>query len=83
LPREQTLVSYIEWEDFGHKWKIDTLEPSESLSQGAEKAEIWHNEHYKLKAKVSGTIEDSHLDLHPKVDVGSRWLLVKIKGSDE
>jgi hypothetical protein len=27
LPREQTLISYIEWEDFRHNWKIDTLEP--------------------------------------------------------
>jgi hypothetical protein len=47
------LLSFIEWEDFGHNWKIDTLEPSESLPQGAEKAEVWRNEDYELKAKVS------------------------------
>jgi hypothetical protein len=22
LPGEPTLVSYIEWEDFGHRWKL-------------------------------------------------------------
>jgi hypothetical protein len=54
LPRGQTLLSYIEWEDFGHNWKIDTLESSESLPQGAEKAEVRRNEDYQLKAKVSG-----------------------------
>jgi len=57
LPRDQTLVSYIEWEDFRHRWKIDTLEPSESLPQGAAKAEVWRDETYQLKAKIAGTIE--------------------------
>ncbi len=71
MPRGQTLLSYIEWEDFGHNWKIDTLEPSESLPQGAEKAEVWRNENYELKAKISGTIEGSHIDIHPKVEAGS------------
>jgi hypothetical protein len=35
LPRGQALDSYIEWEDFEHNWKINTLEASESLPQGA------------------------------------------------
>jgi hypothetical protein len=83
LPRGQTLVSYIEWEDFGHNWKIDTLEPSESLPQRAEKAEVWRNENYKLKAKFSGTIEGSHIDIHPEVEVGALIPLFELSGSDE
>jgi hypothetical protein len=83
LPRGQTLVSYIEWEDFGQNWKIDTLEPSESLPQRAEKAEVWRNENYKLKAKFSGTIEGSHIDIHPEVEVGALIPLFEISGSDE
>ena len=83
MPRGQTLVSYIEWEDFGQNWKIDTLEPSESLPQRAEKAEVWRNENYKLKAKFSGTIEGSHIDIHPEVEVGALIPLFEISGSDE
>jgi hypothetical protein len=83
LPHGQSLASYIEWEDFGHNWEIETLEPSESLPQGAEKAEVWRNENYELKAKVSGTIEGSHIDLLPKVEVGSLIPLFEVKGSDE
>jgi hypothetical protein len=83
LPRGQGLVSYIEWEDFGHKWKIETLEPSEWLPQGAEKAEVWRNENYELKAKVSGTIEGSHIDIHSEVEVGALMPLFAIKGSNE
>ncbi len=83
MPRGQALVSYIEWEDFEHNWKIDTLEASESLPQGAESAEVWRSENYELKAKVSGTIEDSHIDIHPEVEAGSLDPLFEIKGSDE
>ena len=83
MPRGQTLVSYIEWENFGHRWKIESLEPSESLPQGAEKVEVWRNENYKLEATISGTIEGSHIDLHPKVEVGSLIPLFEINGSDE
>lgn len=83
MAKEPTLVSYIEWEDFGHPWKIDTLEPSESLPQGAEQAEVWRDENYELKAKISGTIEGSHIDIHPEVEAGSLILLYEIQGSDE
>ena len=83
MPRGQSFASYIEWEYFGHDWEIDTLELSESLPQGVEKAEVWRNEHYELKAKLSGTIEGSHIDLHPKVEAGSLIPLFEIKGSDE
>lgn len=83
MPRGQELESYVEWEDFERKWKIETLEPSESLPRGAETAEVWRNENYELKAKVSGTIEGSHIDIRPKVEVGSLIPLFEIKGSDE
>jgi hypothetical protein len=83
LPRGQTLVSYIEWEDFGHRWKVDKLEPSESLPQGAAKAEVWRNESYQLEGKIAGTIEGSHIDIHPKVETGSLIPVFEIKGSDE
>src|SRR4051812_21515208 len=83
LPTGQTLVSYIEWEDFSHSWKIDKLEPSESLPQGVAKAEVWRNESYQLKAKIAGTIEGSHIDLHPKVEAGSLTPVFEINGSDE
>jgi len=53
------------------------------LPQGAESAEVWRNENYELKAKVSGTIEDSHIDIHPEVETGSLIPLFEIKGSDE
>jgi hypothetical protein len=83
LPRGQTLVSYIEWEDFGHSWKIDKLEPSESLPHGAAKAEVWRNESYQLKAKIAGTIEASYVDIHPKVETGALIPVFEINGSDE
>jgi hypothetical protein len=88
LAKGPTLISYIEWEDFGHQWKIDTLEPSEWLPQGAEKAEVWRDENYALKAKISGTIEGSniaipHIDIHPEVEAGSLIPLFEIQGSDE
>ena len=47
LTKGPTLVSYIEWENFRHKWKIEKLEPSESLPRGAEKAEVWRDDDYK------------------------------------
>src|SRR3954447_17159008 len=83
LPRGQTLVSYIEWEEFEHSWKIDKLEPSESLPQGAAKAEVWRNESYQLKAKIAGTIESSYVDIHPKVETGALIPVFEINGSDE
>jgi hypothetical protein len=83
LPRGQTLVSYIEWEDFGHSWKIDKLEPSESLPHGAAKAEVWRNESYQLKAKIAGTIEAWYVDIHPKVETGALIPVFEINGSDE
>jgi hypothetical protein len=83
LAKGPTLISYIEWEDFGHRWKIDTLEPSESLPQGAEKAEVWRNENYELKAKISGTIEGSHIDIYPSGEPGSLIPTFELKGSDE
>jgi hypothetical protein len=83
LPRRQTLVSDIEWEDFEHRWKLDTLEPSESLPRGAEKAEVWRNENYGLKATFSGTIEGSHIELPPEAEVGALIPPFEINGSDE
>jgi hypothetical protein len=80
LSRGQTLISYNEWEDFGQRWKIDTLESSGSLPQGAEKAEVWRNEIYEHKAKISGPIEGSRIDMHPKVEAGSLIPLFEIKG---
>jgi hypothetical protein len=44
LPRAQTLASCIEWEDFGHRWKIENLKPSELLPQGVERAKVWREE---------------------------------------
>ena len=83
LPRGQTLVSNIEWEEFGHRWKLGTLESSGSLPQGAEKAEVWRNENYDLKAMFSGTNESSHIDIHPEVERGALIPLFEISGSDE
>jgi hypothetical protein len=83
LAKGPTLVSYIEWEDFGHPWKIDKLEPSESLPQGAEQAEVWRDENYELKAKISGTIEGSHIDIHPSGEPGSLIPVFELKGSHE
>ena len=50
---------------------------------GATKAEVWRNESYQLKAKIAGTIEGSHIDLHPKVEAGSLTPVFEIIGSDE
>jgi hypothetical protein len=83
LPRGQTLVSDIEWEDFEHRWKLDTLEQSESLPPGAQKAEVWRNENYGLRAKFSGTTEGSRIDIHPEGEVGALSPLFEIHGSDE
>jgi len=44
LPRGQTLVAYIEWEDFEQRWTLYTLGSSDSLQQGAERAEVWRDE---------------------------------------
>src|SRR5215207_4884048 len=83
LPKGPTLDSYIEWEHFDHRWKLDTLEPSESLPRGAERAEVWRDENYKLKATFSGTIEGSHIDILPDVEVGALIPLFELNGSDE
>jgi hypothetical protein len=51
--------------------------------RGAEKAEVWRNENYELKAKISGTIEGSHTDIYPSGEPGSLIPTFELKGSDE
>ncbi len=83
MANRPTLISYIEWEHFGSAWKIEKLEPSEDLPRGAEKAEIWRDEDYELKAKVAGTIKGTRIDIHPKGKPGSSIPTFELKGSDE
>jgi hypothetical protein len=83
LAKDPTLISYIEWEHFSSAWKIEKLEPSEDLPRGAEKAEVWRDENYELKAKVAGTIEGTKIDIHPRGEPGSLIPLFELKGSDE
>ncbi len=83
MARGPTLLSYIEWEHFGGRWKIDKLELSKTLPKGAERVEVWRDEDYELKAKVAGTIEGTVVDIHPEVEPGSLIPLFEIKGSDK
>jgi hypothetical protein len=83
LAEGPTLISYIEWEHFGGPWKIEMLEPSQDLPPGAEKAEVWRNEDYELKAKVAGTLEGTEIDIHPRGEAGSLIPLFELRGSGE
>lgn len=83
MPKGPTLLSHIEWEDFERTWEIERLEPSESLPRGAEKAEVWRDDGYGLKAKVHGTIQGRQVDIHPDSEAGSSIPLFELRGSDD
>lgn len=80
---ENTLVSYIEWDSFGRGWKLKTLKPSESLPPGAEKAEVWRNDEYALRAKISGKMIGSTVGILPEVKAGELIPLMDVQGSDD
>ena len=53
------------------------------MPPGAQKAEVWRNENYGIRAKFSGTTEGSRIDIHPEREVGALIPLFEINGSDE
>lgn len=50
----------IEWENLGPSWEIESLEPSEYLPEGAEKAEVWCRQ-FALPANVFTVAEKAFL----------------------
>ncbi len=81
MAAENNIIASIEWQDFQRPWKIDTLAEPESLPPGAEAVEVWREEDYKVKAKITGTIADSTDRLHPETRSGTSLPQFVLRGS--
>lgn len=47
--------SRIEWEEFQRSWNIERLTKPDALPPGAEKAEVWRDDNYNIRARITGT----------------------------
>ena len=76
-------LSRIEWEGLQGKWEIEDLKESPILPSGSRKIEVWRDEQYKIKAKVTGTPTDALGGMFPEyAEPGTIVPHFEVNGSD-
>ena len=76
-------LSRIEWEGLQGKWEIEKLKESPILPSASQNIEVWRDEQYKIKAKVTGTPTDVLGGMFPDhIEPGSIVPSVELNGSD-
>jgi len=76
-------LSRIEWEGLQGKWEIEERKESSILPSASQKIEVWRDEQYKLKAKVTGTPTDALGGMFPDyLEPGTLVPSVELNGSD-
>ncbi len=73
----------ISWEGLQGKWEIDHLRESTNLPPGSEKIEVWRDDQYKIKAKITGTSNEPKDLLPGSGEVGIITSTFEIEGSSD
>lgn len=56
----------ITWEGMRDRWQVEELGESPVLPPGSQNIEVWRNEHYKIEARITGTLTGLSRDLLPE-----------------